>query len=106
MLSPPLNHSKDVLLGVIVDIRVLDLEVIGMGGSPVEGDLKSTVKLVEICVRWARDCANYWRVGMASDFQLDAEEIVIGGLDEIGWTWWPEDRFAIESHRSGHACQS
>ena len=105
MLETPFNDGSDVVLCVVVNIRVLDLEIVGMGGSPVEGDLKSTVKLVEVCIPWARDCASYWRVEIASEFELDAEEIVIGRVDEIGWTWWPKDRFAVDSGWSRHACQ-
>ena len=59
MLETPFNNGSDVLLRAVVNIRVLDLEVVGMGGSPVEGDLKSTVKLVEARIPWARDCASY-----------------------------------------------
>ena len=104
MLETPFNYGSDVLLRIVVDVRVLDLEVVGMGGSPVKGDLERTVKLVEVGIPWARDCANYGRFEVASELELDAEEIVVGRVDEIGWTWWPKDRFAVDSGWSRHAC--
>jgi hypothetical protein len=52
--------------------RILDLEVIAMGGSPTEGDLESLVEVFECCIGGARERAVDGWVGNGVGAEMDA----------------------------------